>query len=121
MLGADDLGIGVNLADAILNATRNDALQVLSASIVSAVNWTTQYKQRARALPRNPMPDHVLVYDAIAAGDGVAEAARKKRSELQVATKDLEEAAVEAEIPLDAAVARAEESAAALDAARGDR
>jgi DNA-binding FadR family transcriptional regulator len=36
--------------NAILNATRNDALQVLSASIGSAVNWTTQYKQRARAL-----------------------------------------------------------------------
>ncbi|BBD96574.1 FadR family transcriptional regulator [Sphingobium amiense] len=62
--------------NAILNATRNDAIQVLSASIGAAVNWTTQYKQRARALPRNPIPDHVRVYDAIAAGDaqGAAEA-----------------------------------------------
>jgi DNA-binding FadR family transcriptional regulator len=55
--------------DAVLTATRNDALIVLSASIGAAVNWTTQFKQRARALPRNPIPDHVLVYDAIAAGD----------------------------------------------------
>ena len=57
---------------AILAATRNDALIVLSSSIGAAVNWTTQFKQRARALPRNPIPDHRRVYDAIAAQDGVA-------------------------------------------------
>jgi DNA-binding FadR family transcriptional regulator len=55
--------------DALLHATRNDALIVLSASIGAAVNWTTQFKQRARALPRDPIPDHVRVFDAIAAGD----------------------------------------------------
>lgn len=55
--------------DAILRATRNDALIVLSASIGAAVSWTTQFKQRLRALPRNPIPDHVRVYDAIAASD----------------------------------------------------
>lgn len=54
---------------AILQATRNDALMVLSASIGAAVSWTTQFKQRSRALPRNPIPDHVRVYEAIAAGD----------------------------------------------------
>lgn len=54
---------------AILNATRNGALLVLSASIGAAVNWTTQYKYRASGLPRNPIPDHMRVYDAIAAGD----------------------------------------------------
>ena len=54
---------------AILRATRNDALIVLSSSIGAAVNWTTQFKQRARALPRNPIPDHIRVYDAIAARD----------------------------------------------------
>ncbi|GAA3254295.1 hypothetical protein GCM10020258_11930 [Sphingomonas yabuuchiae] len=42
---------------------------MLSASIGAAVAWTTQFKQRSRALPRNPVPDHVKVYDAIAAGD----------------------------------------------------
>ena len=57
---------------AILRATHNDALLVLSSSIGAAVNWTTQFKQRARALPRNPIPEHRLVFDAIAAGDGEA-------------------------------------------------
>lgn len=55
--------------DAILRASRNEALMVLSASIGAVVNWTTQYKERARALPRNPIPDHIAVHDAIAAGD----------------------------------------------------
>lgn len=55
--------------NAILNATKNDALQVLAAGIGAAVNWTTQFKQRSRALPRNPIPDHARVYDAIADGD----------------------------------------------------
>ena len=59
---------------AILQATRNDALQVLSASIGAAVNWTTQFKLSSPALPRNPIPDHVRVYDAIAAGDAEAAA-----------------------------------------------
>ncbi|WP_083500165.1 FadR/GntR family transcriptional regulator [Sphingomonas endophytica] len=55
--------------NAVLKATRNDALVVLSASIGAAVHWTTQFKQRARALPRNPIPDHVRVYDMIVAQD----------------------------------------------------
>ncbi|HVI99337.1 MAG TPA: FadR/GntR family transcriptional regulator [Sphingomonas sp.] len=55
--------------DAIMQASCNDALIVLSASIGAVVNWTTQFKQRSRALPRNPIPDHVRVYDAIAAED----------------------------------------------------
>ena len=54
---------------AILQATRNDALITLSASIGAAVNWTTQFKQRARSLPRDPVPDHARVSDASAAGD----------------------------------------------------
>lgn len=58
--------------NAILQATRNDALVALSASIGAAVSWTTQFKQRARALPRDPLPDHVRVHDAIVAGDGRA-------------------------------------------------
>ncbi|WP_369796653.1 FadR/GntR family transcriptional regulator [Brevundimonas sp. Leaf363] len=58
--------------DLILKATQNDALTTLSASIGAAVNWTTEFKQRARDLPRNPIPDHARVYDAIAAQDGAA-------------------------------------------------
>jgi DNA-binding FadR family transcriptional regulator len=60
---------------AILRATRNEALAALSATIGAAVHWTTLYKQRARALPRNAIPDHAKVYEAIAAGDGDAAAA----------------------------------------------
>lgn len=55
--------------DAILQATRNDALIVLSASIGAAVSWTTKFKQRSRELPRDPIPDHAEVYEAIASGD----------------------------------------------------
>lgn len=60
--------------DAILRATRNDALVVLSSSIGAAVHWTTLFKQRGGVLPRNAIPDHRRVYDAIAASD--PEAAR---------------------------------------------
>jgi len=61
--------------DALLRATQNSVLMTLSASIGAAVSWTTQFKQRARALPRDPIPDHARVCDAIAAGDAAAAAA----------------------------------------------
>lgn len=55
---------------AILRATGNDALIVLSSSIGAAVKWTTVFKHRsARGLPRDPIPEHGRVYEAIAAGD----------------------------------------------------
>jgi DNA-binding FadR family transcriptional regulator len=73
--------------NAILQATQNDALLVLSASMGAAVAWTTQFKQRARALPRNPIPDHAKVYDAIAAGDGDA-AAEAMRVLVELALED---------------------------------
>jgi DNA-binding FadR family transcriptional regulator len=73
--------------DALLHATRNDALIVLSASIGAAVNWTTQFKQRARALPRNPIPDHARVYEAIAAGNGTA-ASEAMRALVDLALED---------------------------------
>ena len=64
--------------DAILRATYNDTLVALSASIGAAVSWTTQFKQRTRTLPRDPVPDHARVSDAIAAGDpAAAEAAMR--------------------------------------------
>lgn len=61
--------------DAILGATHNDALVALSASIGAAVSWTTKFKQRTRMLPRDPVPDHARVCDAIAAGEPLAAAA----------------------------------------------
>jgi DNA-binding FadR family transcriptional regulator len=54
--------------DAVLEATGNAPLMTLSSSIGAAVRWTTIFKQRDRALPRDPMPEHWKVFDAIAAG-----------------------------------------------------
>lgn len=73
--------------NAILQATRNDAIVVLSASIGAAVSWTTQFKMRARLLPRNPIPDHVRVYDAIAAADPDA-ASDAMRNLVELALED---------------------------------
>jgi DNA-binding FadR family transcriptional regulator len=53
--------------DTVLEATRNDALIALTSSIGAAVRWTTIFKQRKRDLPRDPMPEHWHVFDAIAA------------------------------------------------------
>ncbi len=60
--------------DAILRATGNEALIVLSSSISAAVNWTTVFKQRGGTFPRNAIPDHRRVFDAISEGN--QEAAR---------------------------------------------
>lgn len=73
--------------DALLAATHNHALMALSASISAAVSWTTKYKQRARALPRDPVPDHIKVFDAIAAGD-VDAAAAAMRTLVDLALED---------------------------------
>jgi DNA-binding FadR family transcriptional regulator len=75
---------------AILLATKNAALQVLGAGIGAAVNWTTHFKQRSRALPRNPIPDHARVYDAIAAGDATV-ATRAMRVLVDLALADTSE------------------------------
>jgi DNA-binding FadR family transcriptional regulator len=66
--------------DAILAATRNPALVALSSSIGAAVRFTTIFKQRKRRLPRDPMPEHRRVFDAIDAGR--AEAARAAMQDL---------------------------------------
>lgn len=66
--------------DAILAATRNPALVALSSSIGAAVRWTTIFKQRKRRLPRDPVPDHRRVFQAIESGD--SEAARAAMQDL---------------------------------------
>lgn len=73
--------------EAILRAAGNEVMMTLAASIGAAVNLTTQYKQRARALPRDPVPDHALVYDAIAAQDAEA-AARAMQALVDLAHED---------------------------------
>ena len=44
------------------------------------MRWTTIFKQRKRRLPRDPVPDHWRVFDAIAAGG--ADAARAAMQDL---------------------------------------
>ena len=53
----------------LLAASGNQALATLASSIGAAVQWTTNFKQRANPNPRDPLPEHIAVFDAIAAGD----------------------------------------------------
>lgn len=58
----------------LLEATGNDVMISLSSGIAAAARWATEFKQRHRTLPRDPVPDHVRVWDAIRDQD--SEAAR---------------------------------------------
>jgi DNA-binding FadR family transcriptional regulator len=80
LANADGQGADREFHDAILAATGNPALLALSSSIGAAVRWTTIFKQRKRRLPRDPMPEHWRVFDAIAAGG--ADAARVAMQDL---------------------------------------
>jgi len=56
----------------ILEATGNELIVNLSASISAAVRWTTFFKYRTIKHPKNPMPQHRALYEAIADADPVA-------------------------------------------------
>lgn len=56
----------------ILEATGNELLHNLAASIAAAVRWTTFFKYRAFRQFGDPMPPHRAIFDAIANGDAVA-------------------------------------------------
>lgn len=58
--------------EAMLTAAGNEVMMTLAASIGAAVAYTTLFKQRASGFPRDPLPDHQRVFDAIAAQDGAA-------------------------------------------------
>jgi DNA-binding FadR family transcriptional regulator len=58
--------------NAILEATDNELLVSLSGSIGSAVRWTTIFKFRDRRRPRDSMPQHRRLFDAITASDAPA-------------------------------------------------
>ncbi len=73
----------------MLEATQNDAIVALASSIMAAIAWTTLYKQRKRALPRDPVPDHRALFEAIAQAD--AAAAREAMADLvKLALRDTE-------------------------------
>lgn len=54
---------------AILAAARNEPLVSLASTVGAAIGWTTRFKQRVKARPRDPMPDHKAVLAAIRARD----------------------------------------------------
>jgi len=49
----------------LLSASGNPFLESLTSGIVTAVSRTTIFKQRRRPLPRDPVPDHISVYEAV--------------------------------------------------------
>lgn len=51
----------------LLEATANPFLISLSSSVTAAVAWSTDFKQRTQRLRRDAVPDHIKVYEAIAA------------------------------------------------------
>ena len=74
---------------AVLAATHNDALAALASSVGAAVSWTTKFKHRKQMMPRDPLPDHRAVFQAIAARDTAA--ARNAMAELlRLALADME-------------------------------
>jgi DNA-binding FadR family transcriptional regulator len=61
-----------NFHSALLRASGNAFVASLISSIAAAVTWTTIFKQRHHQLARDPLPDHVRVYEAVRAGDPAA-------------------------------------------------
>jgi DNA-binding FadR family transcriptional regulator len=54
---------------ALLAATANPFVISLTNGVTAAVNALTEFKQRLSRIERDPVPDHLRVYDAIAAKD----------------------------------------------------
>jgi DNA-binding FadR family transcriptional regulator len=69
-----------NFHSILLEASGNPFLASLESGVAAAVSWTTVFKQRNRPLPRDPLPDHERVYEAVASGN--AAAARTAMAEL---------------------------------------
>jgi DNA-binding FadR family transcriptional regulator len=55
--------------ETLLEASDNPFLANLTSGISAAIEWTTIFKQRGGPLIRDPMPDHIRVFEAIAASD----------------------------------------------------
>lgn len=78
----------------LLEATDNELLVSLSASIAAAVRWTTFFKYRSAKLPRNPLPEHQALFEGVAAGDPAAARSametliRQARSDTEVSLEE---------------------------------
>ena len=53
----------------LLRASGNAFIVSMISGVGAAVTWTTIFKQREGPLPRDPVPDHVRVYEAVKAAD----------------------------------------------------
>lgn len=74
----------------MLEATRNEAVIALASTIMAAIAWTTIFKQRNRALPRDPIPEHRALHEAIARGSAAdAEAAMRELVRLALADTEI--------------------------------
>jgi DNA-binding FadR family transcriptional regulator len=65
---------------ALLAGTCNPFIISMANGVTAAVNSLTEFKLRLAKIDRDPVPDHVRVYDAIAARD--ADGARKAMEKL---------------------------------------
>ena len=54
---------------ALLHASGNAFIVSMTKGVGAAISWTTIFKQRDNPLPRDPMPDHVKVFEAVRARD----------------------------------------------------
>jgi DNA-binding FadR family transcriptional regulator len=54
---------------ALLRASGNAFIVSLTSGIAAAVSWSTVFKQRHSPLLRDPVPDHMRVYEAVSAAD----------------------------------------------------
>jgi DNA-binding FadR family transcriptional regulator len=74
----------------MIEATNNEAITALASTIMAAIAWTTIFKQRKRSLPRDPMPEHRALHDAIARSDApAAEAAMRELVRLALADTEI--------------------------------
>lgn len=71
----------------LLAATDNSYIISLTTGVNAAVNTTTMFKQRERPLPRDPVPDHLRVFQAIADRDA-ARAQHEMATLIQLALQD---------------------------------
>ncbi len=72
----------------ILDAAKNEALAVLASTVGAAVSWTTRFKHRKNPMPRDPLPDHLAVRNAIASRDP-AFASETMRELLRLALEEM--------------------------------
>lgn len=72
----------------LIESAGNLAMASLASSIGAAVEWTTHLKEIEQIAPRDPMPEHKAVLDAIAVQDG-AQAAAAMRQLIRNASEDL--------------------------------